>query len=116
MGKWLAEFKENIPETGISCTDITDRSPKNTLLSVLLVPHQGVLEEKTIEPELMERVSDACVGIDLKPEQFILVLNSQGKDQILSGELSTNTLRDYAKQIDSYIKDGVVNFIMEKIG
>ena len=60
-------------------------------------------------------VSDACVGLDMTPEQFIQILNSKGKAQIISGELSASTLKDHAKQIDDAISDGVVESIMEKI-
>jgi len=67
------------------------------------------------DPELMERVSDACAGINMTPEQFIRILNSKGKQQIISGELSTSTLKDHAKQIDDAINNGVVNLIMEQI-
>lgn len=67
------------------------------------------------DPELMARVSDACAGLDMTPEQLIRVLNSKGKEQIVSGELSASTLRDYAKQVDEAINDGVVNLLMERI-
>jgi len=70
---------------------------------------------KGVEPELMERVSDACAGLDMTPEQFIRVLNSKGKQQIISGELSASTLKDHARQIDDAINNGVVNLIMEQI-
>ncbi len=60
-------------------------------------------------------VSDACVGLDMTPEQFIRILNSKGKAQIISGELSASTLKDHARQIDDAINDGVVNLIMEQI-
>jgi len=70
---------------------------------------------KGIEPELIERVSDACAGLDMTPEQFIRVLNSKAKEQIISGELSASTLKNHAKQIDDAINDGVVNLIMEQI-
>ena len=66
-------------------------------------------------PKIMARVSEACVGLDMTPVQFIRVLNSKGKQQIISGELSASTLKDYAKQIDDCINDGVVKLIMEKI-
>ena len=66
-------------------------------------------------PELTARVSEACVGLDMTPEQFVRVLNSEGKQQIISGELSASTLRNHAIQIDEHISDGVVNFIMEQI-
>ena len=112
MGKWLAEYQENTLETGIHTTDSTDTSHD---LSVLSVHDQGVLNEKTIDPELIARVSDACAGLDLTPEQFIRVLNSKAKEQIISGELSASTLKGYAKQIDDAINDGVVESIMEKI-
>jgi len=75
-----------------------------------------ILEALTKEdPVLMARVSDACVGLDMTPEQFIRILNSKSKQQIISGELSASTLKDYAKQIDDAINDGVVESIMEKI-
>ena len=60
-------------------------------------------------------VSDACAGLDMTPEQFIQILNSKGKEQIISGELSASTLKDYAKQIDNAINNGVVNLIMERV-
>ena len=60
-------------------------------------------------------VSDACAGLDMTPEQFIRVLNSEGKEQIISGELSASTLKDYAKQVDDAINNGVVSLIMERI-
>ena len=112
MGKWLAEYQENTLEIPIQSTDSTDTSHD---LSVLSVPDQGVLKEKAIDPKLMARVSDACAGLDMTPEQFIRILNSQGKQQIISGELSASTLKGYAKQIDDAINDGVVESIMEKI-
>jgi len=70
---------------------------------------------KGVEPELMVRISEACADIDMTPEQFIRILNSKGKAQIISGELSDSTLKDYAKQIDDAINDGVVSLIMERI-
>ena len=51
----------------------------------------------------------------MSPEQLIRVLNSEGKQQIISGELSASTLKDYAKQIDDAINDGVVNLIIERV-
>ena len=75
-----------------------------------------ILEALTKEdPELMALVSDACAGLDMTPEQFIRVLNNEGKEQIISGELSASTLKDHAKQIDDAINDGVVNLIIEQI-
>ena len=65
--------------------------------------------------ELMTCASDACAGLDMTPEQFIQVLNNQGKDKILSGEISASTLKDYANQINDAINTGVVNLIMERI-
>jgi len=112
MGKWLAEYQENILETDMHTTDSTDRSCD---VSVLSVHDQGVLKEKTIDPELIARVSEACAGLDMTPEQFIRILNSKGKKQIISGELSASTLMDYAKQIDDAINNGVVSLIMERI-
>ena len=112
MGKWLAEYQENTLDTGIDTTDKTDRSHD---VSVLSVHDQGVLKEKAIDPELMALVSDACAGLNMTPEQLIRVLNSKGKKQIISGELSASKLKDYAKQIDNAINDGVVSLLMERI-
>ena len=70
---------------------------------------------KGVEPELMARISDACAGLDMTSEQLIRVLNSEGKEQIISGELSASTLKDYAKQVDEAINNGVVSLIMECI-
>ena len=67
------------------------------------------------DPELMTRVSDACAGLDMTPEQLIRVLNSKGKEQIISGELTASTLKEYAKQIDDSINNGVVRLIMERV-
>lgn len=60
-------------------------------------------------------VSDACAGLDMTPEQLIRILNSQGKEQIVNGELSASTLKEYAKQIDDAINDGVVSLILQRI-
>ena len=60
-------------------------------------------------------VSDACIGLDMTPEQLIRVLSSEGKQQIISGELSPSTLKDHAKQINDCINDGVVNLIENRI-
>jgi len=72
---------------------------------------------KKHKPEILlyTIVSNACVGLDMTPEQFIRVINKEGKDQIISGEISASTLKDYAKQIDRSINAGVVELIMEKI-
>ena len=62
------------------------------------------------------RFAFCCLVLgDMTSEQLIRILNSNGKQQIISGELSASTLKDYAKQIDNSIKDGVVNLIMERI-
>jgi len=100
------KLKINGPET--SLTDEFLKSAKQ---------HKSeILEVLTKEaPELLARVSEACAGLDMTPEQFIRVLNSKGKEQIVSGELSASTLKNYAKQIDDAINDGVVNLIMERI-
>ncbi len=60
-------------------------------------------------------VSNACIGLDITPEQFIRILNSEGKQKIISGELSVSTLKNYAKQVDKAIRDGVVDLILERI-
>ena len=67
------------------------------------------------EIELMACVKGACEGLSMTPDQFVRVLNDAGKKQIVSGELSASRLRDYAKQVDSAISDGIVRSIMEKI-
>lgn len=68
---------------------------------------------KVASNKLLIAISDACIGLDMTPEQFIWVLNSKGKSQIIDGDISASTLKDYAKQIDDSIKDGVVNLIAE---
>jgi len=100
------KLKINGPETAL--TDEFLKSAKQ---------HKSeILEVLTNEdPELIARVSDACSGLDMTPEQFIRVLNNEGKEQIISGELSASTLKVYAKQINDAINDGVVNLIMKKI-
>ncbi len=70
---------------------------------------------KGVEPKLMALVGDACKGLSMSPDQFIRILNNKGKAQITSGELSASTLKDYAKQIDDAINNGVVSLIMERI-
>ena len=100
------QLKIDAPETALTDEFLESaKQHKSEILEVLT----------KIEPELMERVSDACVGLDMTPEQFIRILNSEGKQQIISGEISASTLKDYAKQIDDAINDGVVNLIMEQI-
>jgi len=84
---------------------------------------EGELTEEFIETARQHKaeillftiVSDACADIDLTPSQLIRVLNSKGKQRIISGELSASTLKDHARQIDDAINDGVVNLIMERI-
>ena len=107
-------------------------SLKDSALAVLQRNHErnqpATSEEKTAQLDthlegaklrtnnkLLIAVSDACVGLDMTPEQFIQILNSKGKAQIISGELSASTLKDYAKKIDEAINDGVVSLIMERI-
>ena len=100
------QLKIDAPETALTDEFLESaKQHKSEILEVLT---------KT-DPELMARISDACVGLDMTPEQFIRILNSKGKQQIISGELSASTLKDYAKQIDDAINDGVVNLIMEQI-
>ena len=111
MGKWLAEFQENYPVTCKSYTDNTDRSND---VSVLSVSDQGILKEKSLEETLFAHVCEACVGLDMSPEQFMRLLNSQGKEQIVSGEISVSLLKRYAKQVDNAIKNGVVDLITKK--
>ena len=100
------KLKINGPETAL--TDEFLKSAKRHKSEIL-----DVLTKE--DPELMARVSEACSGLDMTPEQLIRVLNSKGKEQIISGELSASTLRLYAEQVDEAINDGVVNLIMEKI-
>jgi len=70
---------------------------------------------KVASNKLLIAVSAACKGLSMSSDQFIRVLSSKGKEQITSGELSASTLKDYAKQIDNAINDGVVSLIMERI-
>ena len=75
-----------------------------------------IMEALTKEyPELLARVSKACTGLAMTSDQLIRILNRKGKQQIISGELSASTLKEYAEQIDDSINCGVVNLIMEKI-
>jgi len=95
-------------------------APENVLTDEFLESakqHKSeILEALTKEDTgLMTLISVACAGLDMTPEQLIRVLNKKGKEQIISGELSASTLKDYAKQIDDAINDGVVKLIMEKI-
>jgi len=60
-------------------------------------------------------VSDACVGLDMTPEQFIRILNGEAKKHIISGELSASKLKNFAKEIDESIKAGVVKFITDMV-
>ena len=71
--------------------------------------------DKVASTELLTAVSDACIGLDMTPEQFIRVLNSKAKEQIISGVISASALKDNAKHIDDAINDGVVESIMERI-
>ena len=107
MGRWLAEFQENTPETDRSCTDKTDSSLD---VSVMSVPHQGVLKEKSIEPELMVKVSDACKGFMITPQQFIALLTDEDKDDILLGGTQGDCLRCYAQSFSEGISSGRIAF------
>jgi len=103
-------------EDGLLKIDAPERELTDEFLESAKQHKSEILEVLTKEdPKLMERISDACTDIDMTPEQFIRVLNSRGKEQIISGELSASTLKDYAKQIDDAINDGVVSLIMERI-
>ena len=103
------KLKINGPETAL--TDEFLESAKQHKLEILEV----LTKEDRRDPKLIERISEACADIDMTPDQFIRILNSKGKAQIISGELSDSTLKDYAKQIDDAINDGVVSLIMERI-
>jgi len=103
------QIKINAPENVL--TDEFLESAKQHKSEILEV----LTKEDRRDPKLMERVSEACADIDMTPEQFIRVLNSKGKQQIISGELSSSTLKDHAKQIDDAINDGVVSLLMERI-
>jgi len=100
------QLKIDAPKTAL--TDEFLESAKQHKSEIL-----GVLDKE--DSELMARVSDACAGLDMTPEQLIRVLNSEGKEQIISGELSASTLKEYAKQIDDAINNGVVSLIMERV-
>jgi len=103
------QIKINAPENEL--TDEFLESAKQHKSEILEV----LTKEDRSDPKLIERISEACADIDMTPEQFIRVLNSKGKQQIISGELSDSTLKDYAKQIDDAINDGVVSLIVERI-
>ncbi|MCH8976285.1 MAG: hypothetical protein IH909_01530 [Proteobacteria bacterium] len=123
MGKWLAEFQENTLETPINSTDNTDRSSKTPDLSVLSVPRQGVLEEKSIETEFLESakqhkpdlllfaiVSEACEGLTITPQQFTALLTEEDKHLIIKGKFEGHTLRAYAKSFNNGINTGRIVF------
>ena len=100
------KLKINGPETALTDEFLESaKQHKSELLEVLTKEN----------PELMARVSEACADLDMTPEQLTRVLNSKGKEKITSGELSPSTLKEYAKQIDDAINDGVVNLLMERI-
>lgn len=104
-------------------------SLKDSALAVLQRNHErnqpATSEEKTMQldthleggkvahDKLMTCIKRACKGLSITPDQFIQILNNKGKQQIISGEISASTLKDYAKQIDDSIQDGVVNLIAE---
>jgi len=93
------KLKINAPETALTDDFLESaKQHKSEILEVLTKEN----------PELTARVSEACAGLNMTPEQLIRVLNSKGKKQIISGELSASTLKDYAKQIDDAINTGVV--------
>ena len=90
-----------------------NRGATSDKTTMQLKPHlQG---GKVASNKLLIAVSEASAGLDMTSEQFIRILNSQGKQQIISGELSASTLKDYAKQIDDSINNGVVSLIMERV-
>jgi len=103
------QIKINAPETAL--TDEFLESAKQHKSEIL----EALTKEDRIDPELMKRISEACADVDMTPEQFIRVLSKKGEQQIINGELSDSTLKEYAKQIDDAINDGVVSLIMERI-
>ena len=103
------QLKIDAPETAL--TDEFLESAKQHKSEIL----EALTKEDRIDPKLMERISEACTDIDMTPEQFIRVLSKKGEQQIINGELSDSTLKEYAKQIDDAINDGVVSLIMDRV-
>ncbi len=105
-----------IAEDGLLKIDAPKTALTDEFLESAKLCKSEILEVLTKEdPELMARVSDACADLDMTLEQFIRILNNKSKQQIINGELSASTLKNYAKQIDDAINNGVVSLIMESI-
>ena len=103
MGKWLDEFSQKTADRG------TDNTDKSRVLSVLSVRHGGVLDEK---PELVRLVKEACTGLSITPDQFMVLLNDQDKAAILDGEiLVVPTLRAYAESFSKGIRLGRIKIV-----
>jgi len=71
------------------------------------VRHPGVFDEKS---ELVRRAKAACTGLSITPNQFMALLNDQDKAAILTGDISVECLRGYAKSFAEGIQSGRILF------
>ncbi len=108
MGKWLAEFQDNVLETHSVVTDKTDKSP---LMSVLSVQARGSLGEKTKisdesgisqfkseQEEQAEKLIEAsCRGLEITPAQFKAICSEEDLEEISAGSIPLEELRTYAR-------------------
>ncbi len=58
---------------------------------------------KGVEPELIERVSEACSGLEITPAQFTALCTEEDLEYIRNGVFSIKALRTYA----SNFADGI---------
>ena len=107
MGKWLAEFQENTPETHRGLTDKTDESP---LMSEMAVQTQGYLDGKTeisIDPGISQfksgqdiqaekLIDGACLGLEITPVQFRAICSEKELKDISDGSTPLDEIRMYA--------------------
>jgi len=117
MGKWLAEFQENTPETHRGLTDKTDKSP---LMSVMAVQAQRHLEGKTKisdnsgipqfkygqDVQAEKLIEAACRDLEITPAQFTAICSKEDLEEISNGSISLEELRMYAASFADGIRTG----------
>jgi hypothetical protein len=117
MGKWLAEFQENTPETHRGLTDKTD---KNLLMSVMAAQAQGHLGGKTEisdnsgipqfkygqDVQAEKLIEAACRDLEITPVQFRSICSEKELKDISNGSTPLEELRMYAASFADGIRTG----------
>ena len=63
-----------------------------------------------IANEVLILIQQSCVGLEITPDQFIALTTKEDRELILSGDLSIEVLRAYAKSFTEGIQTGRITF------